>query len=276
MQCNNLSQNSENTIMLIKAKSLKGNTLECIDGEIGKVIEFYFDDQHWTIRYLVAGTGSWLTGRQVLISPYALGFPIISDHHLSVNLTKKQIENSPSLDTDKPVSRQFEMDYSDYYGWPLYWGGPYMWGAYPNLVLDSSQWKTHQDKVKAWDPHLCSTDAVRGHHVHAADGNIGHVEDFIIDSENWSIRYLDVDTHNWWPGKRVLISPQWINCVSWDEETVFVNLHRDTIQQAPEFNGDIPITRDYEERLHAHYQRNGYWIDSSQQSKFDTAYANCP
>jgi len=239
--------------------------LESLDGEIGKVIEFYFDDNHWAVRYLVADTGNWLTGRQVLISPYALVASVYPDEHIAVNLTNEQIENSPSLDTDKPVSRQFEMDYSEYFGWPLYWGGPYMWGAYPDLVHDINRWSAPSRKAKAWDPHLRSTDSVRGHHVQASDGEIGHVEDFVIDSDNWSIRYLIVDTHNWWPGKKVLIAPQWINRVSWDEAKVFVNLHRETIQQAPDFDGYLTITREYEKSLFQHYQRNGYWTGIAQQ-----------
>ena len=115
--------------MLNKAKTLKGYKLDSLDGEIGKVKEFYFDDQHWTIRYLVADTGNWLTGRQVLISPYALVAVNKEEQHIAIDLTKKQIEDSPSLNSDKPVSRQFEEAYYGYYGWPMYWGGPYMWGC---------------------------------------------------------------------------------------------------------------------------------------------------
>ena len=125
----NETQKNERMIMLSKAKTLTDYKLDSLDGEIGKVKEFYFDDRHWTIRYLVADTGNWLAGRQVLISPYALNSVIKSEKHLSVDLTKKQIEDSPSLDSDKPVSRQFEEAYYGYYGWPMYWSGPYMWGA---------------------------------------------------------------------------------------------------------------------------------------------------
>ncbi len=127
--------------MLNKAKTLKGYKLDSLDGEIGKVKEFYFDDQHWAIRYLVADTGNWLTGRQVLISPYALVAVNKEKQNIDINLTKKQIEDSPSLDSDKPVSRQFEDAYYGYYGWPMYWGGPYMWGAYPFIVHDPEKWK---------------------------------------------------------------------------------------------------------------------------------------
>ena len=247
--------------MLSKAKTLKGYKMDSLDGEIGKVKEFYFDDRHWTIRYLVADTGNWLTGRQVLISPYALGAVVREEQHITIDLTKKQIEDSPSLNSDKPVSRQFEEAYYGYYGLPVYWGGPYMWGAYPYVVRDREKWKEFTQGEKAWDPHLRSTYDVSGHHIQALDGELGHVQDFIIDDETWAIRYLIVDTHNWWPGKKVLVSPQWIERVSWGESKVFVNLSRETIKQSPEYTEESLLTRDYEIGLHRHYNRQGYWID---------------
>jgi sporulation protein YlmC with PRC-barrel domain len=254
--------------MLHKVKTLKGYSLDSLDGEIGAVKEFYFDDKHWTIRYLVADTGSWLTGRQVLISPYALVEAIKAEHHITVNLTKKQIEDSPSLDIDKPVSRQFEEVYNDYYEWPMYWGGPYMWGAYPYAVVCDREKKSESTQgEKAWDPHLRSTHDVSGYHIQAEDGEIGHVEDFVIDDETWAIRYLVIDTRNWWPGKKVLVSPQWIERVSWNESKVFVNLIRDAIKQSPEYTEESLITRDYEAILHIHYKRQGYWVYESADKK---------
>jgi len=247
--------------MLSKARTLTGYKLDSRDGEIGKVKDFYFDDRHWTIRYLVADTGNWLTDRQVLISPYALVAVIKEKQHIAIDLTKKQIENSPSLNSDKPVSRQFEEAYYGYYGWPLYWGGPNMWGCYPHIVRDRGKWGESTQGEKAWDPHLRSAHDVSGHHVQAADGEIGHVEDFVIDDETWAIRYLIIDTRNWWPGKRVLVSPQWIERVSWSKSKVFVNLSRETIKQSPEYTEESLLTRDYEAGLHRHYSRQGYWVD---------------
>jgi uncharacterized protein YrrD len=247
--------------MLTKAKTLKGYKLDSLDGEIGKVEELYFDDRYWTIRYLVANTGNWLTGRQVLISPYALAAASKEERHIAIDLTKKQIEDSPSLNSDKPVSRQFEEAYYGYYGWPTYWGGPYMWGSYPYLIHERDKRKASTHGEKAWDPHLRSTHDVSGHHVQAADGEIGHVEDFVIDDETWAIRYLVIDTRNWWPGKKVLVSPQWIERVSWSESKVFVNLSRETIKQSPEYTDESLLTRDYETILHGHYNRQGYWVD---------------
>ena len=245
--------------MLSKANTLKGYTLDSLDGEIGKVKEFYFDDQYWTVRYLVADTGNWHTGKQVLISPYALGEVSVAKHHITIGLTKKQIEESPSLDTDKPVSRQFEMSYYGYYGWPTYWSGGYMWGNHPSIMRDSENWKQTAQEKKTWDPHLRSTHKVSGYGIHAADGEIGHIKDFIIDDDTWAIRYLIVDTQNWWPGKQVLISPEWIERVSWDESKVFVNLSRDAIKLSPEYREDALPTRIYEVELHQHYHRPGYW-----------------
>jgi hypothetical protein len=253
--------------MLSKANALKGYKLGGLDGEIGKVKEFYFDDQHWAIRYLVADTGSWLTRRQVLISPYALVAVNEKTQHIAVDLTKRQIEDSPSLNTDKPVSRQFEEAYSEYYGWPVYWGGPCMWGAYPVIVRDREKWKKNASGVKAWDPHLRSTHDVTGHRIQATDGEMGHVEDFIVDDASWAIRYLIADTRNWWPGKKVLVSPQWIERVSWGQSKVFVHLLRKTIRQAPEYTDAFLLTRDYETELHGHYSRQGYWVDAVAQDQ---------
>jgi hypothetical protein len=254
-------------IMLIRVKTLKGYKLDSLDGEIGKVKEFYFDDLHWTIRYLVADTGNWMTGRQVLISPYALGTAKREEHNIIVNLTKKQIEDSPSLNSDKPVSRQFEEDYYGYFGWPMYWDGPYMWGSYPYIMREPKKHESASNLTeKSWDPHLRSTGAVTGHHIQAEDGEIGHVADFIIDDQTWAIRYLIIDTRNWWPGKKVIISTRWIERLSWVEAKVYINLTRDAIQQSPEYTDELLLTREYESDLHQHYNRSGYWMDESSES----------
>lgn len=245
--------------MLIKTKTLTGYTLKSLDGEIGTVKEFYFDDQHWTIRYLVADTGIWLPGRQVLISPHALGTVIKDEKHISVSLTRQQIEDSPSLDSDKPVSRQFEEAYYNYYSWPMYWSGPFAWGDYPYIVHDDDIRIISTSFNSAGDAHLRSTHDVRGYHIQATDGEIGHVDDFIIDDETWTIRYLIIDTHNWLPGKKVLLSPLWIDRVSWHDSKVFANLLREDIAQSPEYTDWSILTREFEVDLYQHYKRQGYW-----------------
>jgi len=258
--------------MLRRTSELRDYKLGAIDGEIGKVIEFYFDDQSWTIRYLVAETGGWLSLRQVLISPYALGPAKEDTGIIPVDLTREQIEKSPSFDSDRPVSRQFEREYYSYYGWPGYWGGAYAWGSSPYPMRGRRDWSEADRQARGLDdysdaahratnedPHLRSTADVTRHDIQAQDGEIGHVGDFVIDDETWAIRYLIVDTRNWWPGKKVLISTQWIERISWTESKVFINLTRDAIKRAPEYTEGALITRDHEIKLHRHYDREGYW-----------------
>jgi hypothetical protein len=247
--------------MLFKAKTLAGYKLDSLDGEIGKVKDFYYDDLHWTVRYLVAETGDWISERQVLISPFALVGVNKEERCISIDLVKKQIETSPSLDSDKPVSRQFEEAYYGHYGYPTYWGGPYSWGPYPYPMRDFEKWKESTQSKKGWDLHLRSTGDATGHHIQTLNGEIGHVEDLIVDDETWAIRYIVVGTHNWWPGKKVLVATQWVERVSWDERKVFVNLNRQTIKESPEYTEESLLTRDYESRLYEHYDRKGYWVD---------------
>ncbi len=247
--------------MLIAAKTLKGYKLHSLDGDIGSAREFYFDDRYWTVRYLVADTGNWLTGKHVLLSPYALDRVDPDKEQVMINLTKEKISASPALSTDKPVSKQFEDSYYGYYGWPNYWNGPYSWGGYPYVNRDPDTWSPPGEVTGHWDHNLRSTRAVTGYHVQASDGDIGHVEDFIIDDETWAIRYLVVNTHNWMPGRHVLISPKWIDSVRWLESKVFTTLSRESVRSSPEYTSASLITRDYESRLHDSYRRQGYWVD---------------
>jgi uncharacterized protein YrrD len=238
--------------VLEKFMTLKGYQLHSLDGVIGTVKDFYFDDRHWTIRYLVANTVNWNPGRGVLIAPRAINSVNQQLRTIAVGLTKKQIEDSPSLDSDKPVSRQYEDTYYSYYGWPPYWSVP------PTREFGSFIAKGSET---AEDSHLRSAYIVSGYLINAMDGEIGHIEDFIIDDESWAIRYLAIETQNWWPGKHVLVSAKWIERVSWGEGKVFVNLSKESIRQSPEYTANLLLTRDYENKLHRHYNLQGYWSD---------------
>jgi hypothetical protein len=246
--------------MLRPARDLNGFDIQATDGDIGHVDQLLFDDHKWTVRYLVADTGGWLSGRQVLISPIALRAPDWDGKRLPVALTRLQVENSPDIDTDRPVSRQHEIDYFTYYGWPYYWGGPGIWGAgtYPGFLVTPStvtlgEAESNGPAEEQGDPHLHSTRAVTGYQVEARDGSIGHVDDFILDDESWAIRYLVVDAGSWWAGRKVLIPPEWLERVSWPEETVAVDLDRETIRHGPWWEPAVPIDAEYEQRLSGYY-----------------------
>jgi hypothetical protein len=243
--------------MLFGANTLKKYKLSCKDGDIGSAKEFYFDDHHWTVRYLVADTGNWLTGRQVLISPHSITGISSDNQRVLVDLTKQKIENSPSIETDVPVSEQFEEAYYGYYGMPVYWGGPYMWGGYPYMMPGVIPVPDMNISEEGWDRHLRSTNVVTHYNIQATDGELGQVEDFLIDESTWAIRFLVIDTHSRWLGKKILISPKWIEKISWAESSVLVNLTEDAIRSAPDYNDKTEVTQDYETELYTHFDLDG-------------------
>lgn len=249
--------------MIINAKELHGLTIHAEDGEIGTVDQLYFDDETWAIRFLTVDTGGWLVGRQVLITPISVIRIDWEAKRLDVSLTKTQVEKSPDIDTRKPVSRQHEIAYMGYYGYPFYWGGSGLWGsaAYPGgLAAASLEPMQPPFQNQPDDLHLRSVKEVTGYHLGASDGEIGHVHGFLVDCETWAIRYMEIATRNWWPGKKVLVSPAWVERVVWEESKIHVALTREAIQTGPEYDETKPITREYESQLYSHYGRQSYWL----------------
>jgi hypothetical protein len=225
------------------------------------------------VRYVVADTGTWLPHRKVLISPFAVSAIRTSPHLLTeVNLTREQIEHSPSIDAHKPVSRQMENRYLNYFGWPPYWPGPMLWGPvdipgafmpWPAPTPENLAAAATTPQPESEDSHLRSGEELKGYHIQALDQSFGHVEQLVFEQENWAIRYLVIDTRNWLPGKRVLLSPMWLASVNWPDMSVYADLDRATIQRAPEYTHDQPITREFETQLFAHYSRPPYWETES-------------
>jgi hypothetical protein len=265
---------------MLTNKRLQNFVIHATDGELGYVHELYFDDETWAIRYLTVDTGGWLGGRRVLISPFSIVRTDWDARRLDVALTKKQVEDSPNIDTHRPVSRQHEAAYLGYFGFPYYWGGPFLWGTayYPTgvAVSETSSAESVADRIakESADSHLRSTGAVTGYHIEATDGDIGHVDGFVVDDETWAIRYMEVATRNWLPGKKVLVSPAWIERVSWIDSRVRVGLSREAIKGAPEYDEFGPITREYENRLYLHYGRPPYWLhDAEHRSSYSASGA---
>lgn len=245
--------------MLRRVNDLVGYKISAKNGELGKVNEFYFDDLTWSIRFIVVETGNWLAEKKVLIPHAALGVIDWTSHTFQVNLTMEQVRNSPDFESEKTVSRQHEIKLFQYYAFPFYWeDGFYIQGTGMIPILPNLKKKTVTEENESAlqlneDPHLRSTKKVKGYYIHATDGEIGHVQDYIVDDEKWNLSFLIVDTNNWLPGRNVLISPRWINRIDWDESMVYVNLSRESIKNSPEFNPSKPIGNDYGKELFKHY-----------------------
>jgi uncharacterized protein YrrD len=235
------------TEMLQPLANLIGNTLHATDGDLGLVQEFYFDDTTWTIRYMVAGTGNWLSGRKVLIALAALEKSDWNAGTFSVNLSCTQVRDSPATDTQKPVYRQHEIELHSYYRWPFYWGGAYgdSFGLTPYPPDITSRLQEISESSQQEDPHLRSTRQLIGYHIHASDGEIGHLSDFVVDEDTWKLSYIIVDTGNWLMSIKVLIAVNWVNTVKWSDEGVYLNLSREVIRSSPEFDPMKTILRNY-------------------------------
>ena len=247
--------------MLWKASGIKGRVIAASDGQLGTVSDFLFDDGSWRLRWLVVDTGNWLSGRKVLLPMSVLGHLEPRDKEFPVRLTMQQVKDSPDIDTNRPVSRQMETSVYDHYGWAPYWGtGFYMSGYYGGSMALSAPPESarhERDLANAQrdrdDPHLRSIEAVTGFHIRATDHEIGHVEDFLVEDGDWSIHYLIVDTKNWWPGKRVLLSPRSAREIDWTERLVKLDVDRQKIKDSPPYDPSTTVDRAYETHFRDHY-----------------------
>jgi len=230
--------------MLWDISKIKGYAIEADDGQIGAVSDFLFEDDSWIVRWLVVDTGAWFPGRKVLLPISALGQPRKALRQFPVKLTMQQVKDSPDIDTDRTVSRQLESEIYDYYGWNPYWSGGHfpVSGAIatpfvPPLNVSESLPRVHvgsNARAKQSDLHLRSVAHITGYHIHATDGAIGHVEDFLVEDDGWSIRYIVLDTKNWWPGKKVLIAPGSVGEIDASLKVMHLNVDRQTVKNSPE------------------------------------------
>ncbi|SLN62535.1 PRC-barrel domain-containing protein [Oceanibacterium hippocampi] len=255
--------------MLQSMKELQGYRIQASDGDVGKANDFFFDDRVWTVRYMVVDTG-WLFGRKVLVAPDAVNDVNIVDEKFVVGLSKKAIEEGPGVSTDLPVSRQEEINLRRHYNWPYYWE------AYPAGVMAAplvpplqpvraipeernAAGESEAEIAEGHDSHLRSANEVEGYHIEALDGEIGHVEDFLVDDETWVVRYMVIDTRNWLPGRKVIVAPVWAKAIDWSAKIVQVDLERQAIKESPEFTGHSEIGPEFEKSLESHYDRPLMW-----------------
>jgi hypothetical protein len=253
--------------MLWSASVINGYSIAASDGRLGAVSDFLFEDDTWQVRWLVVDTGKWLSGRKVLLPPAILGRLDPERREFSVKVTAQQVKDSPGIDTDRPVSRQMETNIYDYYGWSPYWGNGLFTNGYgyvgspvggdPFLGSRRPAPPLADPQRDSDDPNLRSAEEVTGYHIHASDGEIGHVTDFLLEDADWSVRYLVVDTKNWWPGKKVLISPRSAREIEWRKKLVNLDVDRQKIKDSPAYDASTIVDRAYDEHFHDHYGYGG-------------------
>ncbi|MHB0859050.1 MAG: PRC-barrel domain-containing protein [Anaerolineae bacterium] len=272
--------------MLLQTKRLFGLKIRATDGDIGEVRDLYFSGDNWNVRYLVVATGPWLAGREVLLSPSSVGPPDWEDKVLPVILTREQVRHAPDVDLDRPVSGQQLEQLDVFYGWPLgmgAWTGtgtatgtPAVGGAWPagaimrprrseEMTRDLGEpepmveGRSVEEGEAEGDPNLRSAREVIGYSIEATDDSSGKVADLVIDDQAWAVRYLVASTGRLLPGKHVLIPREAVDRLSWGQQSVFLNIPRNKLENAPEFDRDSRLDRSIEERVYAHLGHGGYW-----------------
>lgn len=261
--------------MLNVVSSLKGFELQAKDGSLGSVRDFLFDDSTWKVRWMVVDTGRWLSGRTVLIHPSAVVSADYGARELTVSLSTQQVKESPDILQDRPVSRQMQNDLYNYYGWDPAWGsalsgGGGMDGAGTSVIAAPlsapiffgasavREAERGQIDLDEGDPHLRSIAEVTGYHVRAIGGTIGHIGDVLVETKTWDVRYLIVETSNWWIGQHVLISPHAVTAVNWTDHQITLDLTRDKVKSSPPWDPADMINTKFQRQLHSHYGWPGY------------------
>jgi uncharacterized protein YrrD len=265
--------------MLRPVRKILGFTVNGLDADVGKIHDLYFDDNRWGVRYFIVDTGTWLSGRRVLVAPVAVQSVNWESKIVHVDLTRQQVEESPPIDLALPVSSQEFANLHEYYNWPPYWAyNPALGSGYGYAFPYPAQWSGPEEKrsgkeaqeeeegqVEKGDPHLRSVREVLGYHIYATDGPIGHVDDFFVDEGSWLLHYLLVETRDFLHGRKVVMSTDWVEDVSWAERTIYVRVTQDQVKESPAYNppDDETAARVYEQELHDYYGFRGYWIRPS-------------
>jgi len=247
--------------MLEVISALKGFAIEARDGRVGTVVDFLFDDEAWKVRWLVVECGGWTEKRKVLIHPPAVSFSGLEGERLSVDLEKAQVEASPSWLEHQPVSQQMQNRLYDHYGWDPVWGGAYL-GDMPGAMASPlaapsylgfrpiAERHAEIEDTQERDPHLRSIVEVIGYYVHALDGDIGHVENFVFENDDWRLHYFVIDTSNWLFGKRVLVATQAVKSVEWPDRRIHLDLTRDQVKTSPVWDPLVAFNKIAKTHLH--------------------------
>jgi len=239
--------------MIRNTEELLGFTLGAVDGEIGRIRDIYFEDRHWAVRYLVADTKKWLPGRKVLLHPPAVKGIDEENKIVRFDLTREQIRQSPSIEEDMPVSRQYEVRYFQHYNWPVYWEGAGIWGPMPGTMPPLREEKDDLPSLEnTGDPHLRSVREIVGYTAAGADNDIGKIDDVLFDDQRWMLRYLVVGTGTILPGRKVLIPMDWVSKMSFERSRVDTGITCELAKTAPEYESGKRLTREFETLTYDH------------------------
>lgn len=247
--------------MLRRVSELKNYELQAIDGRFGMFSDMLFDDVTWKARWVVADTGGWVSGRQLLIHPAVVGQPDDERRILPVSLTRDKIRASPDLAEHEPVSMQMRSNLQGYYGFESMWTVPAGFNGDMSSPRGGSLFGEEPSaadyersgRMENWDPHLRSAAAVNGYHIRAIDGEIGHVESFLVDDEGWDFLYLVIDTRNWWAGDHVLVAPATVTSIDFFSGVINLRVTRDQVKAGRAWQAEAALPKAERPGLYSGY-----------------------
>ncbi len=240
-------------------KEIKGYAVEAADGAMGQVDDFLFHDDGFRLRYLVVDTGGFLTGRKVIIPPDVLEKPDRKSRAFPVDLNKEEVKASPPLAADEPVSRQHEAEIHKHFTWQPYWEGRAPGGFPVSGTAVGTEKEAPDSERSSGDRHLRSFNEILGYAVACRDGDVGEVDDFILDDDSWSLRYFVIDAGGWLSDRKLVLALPWVKGVDWETRGVQVDVTKQELKQSPQFDPSVVLDREFERRLHEHFGKPGYW-----------------
>jgi len=255
--------------MLLSLKELAGFSIQAQDGEIGKVSDFYFDDQEWVVRHLIDKTGFGLLGRQTLITPDVIEMINLDARKLTVSLIREQIENGPTRSQEKPLARDVAKQKAAGQSADRYVSGASAGDETIYAVAPAVQPKVIPIKremaqdVTSDEPNLHSSNDVIGYRISTNNGLIGQIVDLFIDDETWAIQYLVISSKKELDNKRILIAPESIDWISWKQKSVSVSLEKEKIKDCPNFNLTMPVLNDQRDLMYEQFECVHLWDQAS-------------
>jgi sporulation protein YlmC with PRC-barrel domain len=265
-------------LSLREASSLINFSLYSQDGEeVGQVLDVLFDDKEWVVRYIEVDLTPLGLEKKVLIPPDSIEIPDWEVERVLVPMKGEELRSLPSLPLDEPVSRPYLIELYEKSGWIPYWVESKFHDERPGPKKLKAQ--LGDEEQRGQDPHLFNLGEMSEYRVEATDGDVGYVDELILDEEEFVVYYLVVAIEAEIPeeesSKNVLVAPDWVTDFDRGMITVRVDVDRETLAAAPEYDPSAPITRDYEYQVFDHYGRPHYWIGERDTGPEDhTAYGS--
>lgn len=194
---------------------------------IGIVDDLLIEDGSWNVRYLAVTTNVPLT-RRVLLSPVAIDRFDHASKSIATTLTAQQVVDSPPLNCDQPISRQYEEALVDYFGWPIYWFGRTILKPQTLEAMAASDAMSSVDETSCTN--LRSAAEICGYQIQTHNGVAGVMNDLVIQLDAWTVDFATADSKSWLPSESSMFSTNWIRQIDWYSQNVAIDLSKSALE----------------------------------------------